>query len=141
MNPDLRVSSVQCGLFSSEHSSFTPESCRLLLLRSSSLRLEDWELRTEDRAAQLLSERLQPLSLKKNQQNKRKQLQTLVFFLEQIINHINLDGSVFTYRALLEALTTGSSLRRASSEAEYFFRSNTSRSSSDDSKMKTRADH
>ncbi|KAI3353575.1 hypothetical protein L3Q82_020097 [Scortum barcoo] len=44
-------------------------------------------------------------------------------------------------RALLEALTTGSSLRRASSEAEYFFRSNTSRSFSDDSKMKTRADH
>ena len=48
---------------------------------------------------------------------------------------------VSTYRALLEALTTGSSLRRASSEAEYFFRSNTSRSSPDDSKMKTRADH
>jgi len=45
--------------------SAVPESCRLLLLRSSSVRLQDWELRAEDRAAQLLSERLQPLSLDK----------------------------------------------------------------------------
>ena len=65
MNPDLRVSSVQCGLSSPADSSFTPEPCRLLLLMSSSLRLEDWELRTEDRAAQLLSERLQPVSLRR----------------------------------------------------------------------------
>ena len=41
----------------------------------------------------------------------------------------------------MEALTTGSSLRRPFPEAEYFFRSNTSSSSSDVSKMKTRADH
>ena len=50
-------------------------------------------------------------------------------------------GNFYTYRALLEAVTTGSSLRRVSSEVEYFCRSNSSRSFSDDSKMNTRADH
>ena len=65
INPDLRVSSSQCGLFSPDDSSFTPESCRSLLLRSNSLKLENWELRTEDRASQLLFDRLQSLSLKK----------------------------------------------------------------------------
>ena len=55
---DLRVSSVQCGLPSPAESSFTPESCRKLVLRSSSLRLEEWELRTEARASQHLSVRL-----------------------------------------------------------------------------------
>ena len=68
LNSDLRVSSSQCGLSSPADSFFTPESFRSLSLRSSSLRLEDWELRTEDRAAQLLSDRLQPLSLGKDQQ-------------------------------------------------------------------------
>lgn len=62
---DLRVSSLQCGFFSPINSNFTPESYRLLLFRSSSLRLEDCKLRTEDRAAQLASERLQTLSLKR----------------------------------------------------------------------------
>ena len=47
---DLRVSSVQCGLLSPAESSLTPESCRSLLLRSSSLRPEEMELRTEARA-------------------------------------------------------------------------------------------
>ena len=65
MNPYLSVSSLQFGLFSPAESCFTPESCRLLLLRSNSVRLQDWELRTEDRAAQLLFERLQSLSLKR----------------------------------------------------------------------------
>ena len=65
-NPDLRLSSLQSGHFNSTDSSFTPESCRSLLFRSSSLRLEDWELRTEDRASQLLSDRLQPLILKES---------------------------------------------------------------------------
>ena len=60
---DLRVSSVQCGLPSPAESSFTPESCRLLELRSSSLRLEELELRTEARASQHLSDRPQPMSL------------------------------------------------------------------------------
>jgi len=64
MNPDLRASRLQFGLFSPAESCFTPESCSLLLLRSSSVRLKDWELRAEDRAAQLLSERLQSLSLR-----------------------------------------------------------------------------
>ena len=65
-NPNLRLSSLQSGRLSSADSSFTPESCRSLLFRSKSLRLEDWELRTEDRASQLLSDRLQPLSLKES---------------------------------------------------------------------------
>lgn len=62
---DLKVSSFQCGLSTSAHISVTPESRRLLLLRSSSVRLENCELRTSDRASQHLSERLQPLRLKK----------------------------------------------------------------------------
>lgn len=61
---DLSVSSLQYWLFIPADRSFTPGSCRLLLPRSSYIRREDWELRTEDRASQLLSDRLQPLSLK-----------------------------------------------------------------------------
>ena len=61
---DLRVSSLQCGLLSPAESSFIPESCRSLALRSSSLRLEETELRTEARASQDFSDRLQPISLK-----------------------------------------------------------------------------
>lgn len=49
--PDLRLFSVQVGLLNPADRSFTPESCRSLLLRSSSSRLEDWELRTEHRAS------------------------------------------------------------------------------------------
>lgn len=59
--PDLRVSKVHCGLFSPAASSFSPELCRLLLLRSNSLILE--ELRTVARSSKLLSVRLHPLSL------------------------------------------------------------------------------
>ena len=54
---DLRVSNVQCGLPSPAESRFTPESCRSLVLRSSSLRLEELELRTEARASQHVSDR------------------------------------------------------------------------------------
>ena len=54
---DLRVSSVQCGLPSPAESSFTPESCRSLVLRSSFFRLEELELRTEARASQHSSDR------------------------------------------------------------------------------------
>ena len=64
-NIDLRFSSLQCGLFSPADYSFTPESCRSLLLRSRCLRPEDCELRTEERAPQILSDSLHPLSLKK----------------------------------------------------------------------------
>ena len=60
---DLRVSSLQCGLPSPAESSFTPESCRSLELTSSSLRLQELELRTEARASQHLSDRRQPFSL------------------------------------------------------------------------------
>ncbi len=49
--------------FSPSESSFTPESCRLLLLRSRSFRLES-ELRTEAKAEQLSSVRSHLLSLK-----------------------------------------------------------------------------
>lgn len=64
LNSDLTSSSPHCGLCSPTDKSFTPESCRSLLLRSSSFRLEDWELRIKDRGSQVLSERLQPFSLK-----------------------------------------------------------------------------
>ena len=40
---DLRVSSVQCGLSGPAESSSTPESCPSLVLRSSSVRLEELE--------------------------------------------------------------------------------------------------
>ncbi|KAK3524688.1 hypothetical protein QTP86_000793 [Hemibagrus guttatus] len=42
----LSISSIQCGFFSPAESSFTPESCSLFLLRSSSLRLEEFEARS-----------------------------------------------------------------------------------------------
>lgn len=63
-SPDLRVSSLQCGLSSPEESRLTPESFKLLLLKSSSLRLELGDLRTEDRASQPLSKSIHPQSLK-----------------------------------------------------------------------------
>ncbi|KAK3542226.1 hypothetical protein QTP86_018787, partial [Hemibagrus guttatus] len=53
----VSISSVQCGFFSPSESSFTPESCSLLSLRFSSLSLEEFEVRTEDRALQLSSVR------------------------------------------------------------------------------------
>lgn len=61
--PDLRTSSLQCGLAIPEESSFTPESFRLLLLRSRTLRFEILDRRTDARASQLLSPNLQPLRL------------------------------------------------------------------------------
>ena len=79
MNPDLRVSRTHCGLSSPTDSSFTPESCRLLLLRSSSLRLEDWELRTEDRTSQLVFDSSQPLILERKKGRKRRN-----FYIEQL---------------------------------------------------------
>lgn len=60
---DLRVSSVPSELSSAADRSFIPTSVRLLLLRSNTLRLEGWELSMEDRVSQLLSDRLQSLSL------------------------------------------------------------------------------
>ena len=64
-NPNLRVCSLQSGLLSPSDRIFSPESFRSVSLRSRCVRLEDWDLRTEDRASQLLSDRLQPLSLEK----------------------------------------------------------------------------
>lgn len=69
---NLRISSLQCGLSSPTESRFTPRSPRWSRLRSSSLRQEDWQLRTEDRAPQLWQSRSQPLSLKKNKANTLK---------------------------------------------------------------------
>lgn len=64
-NMDLRIFNVQHGLPSPAESSFTPVSSRSLLLRSTSLRLEFLEVKTEAKASQLLHVSLQPLSLKK----------------------------------------------------------------------------
>lgn len=74
LNPDLRISSLQWGFSSPAEKSFTPESSRSLLLRSSSVRVEHWKLSSEDRALQLLFERLQPSSLKDNIFNQSKLL-------------------------------------------------------------------
>ncbi len=56
---DLRVSSLQFGLFTKTHSSFTPESCSLFPLSSSVLRWEGLDFRAEAREAQLISDKLQ----------------------------------------------------------------------------------
>lgn len=63
---DLIVSRGHFGLFNPADNSFTPESCRSLLLRSSSLSLKDLEMKTEHRASQLLLVMLQEDSLKIN---------------------------------------------------------------------------
>ena len=65
MVSDLRVSSRQFGLSSPAERSFTPESCRLFLLRSSSLRWEGLDFRAETREAQLISDNLQLSNLNK----------------------------------------------------------------------------
>ena len=63
MVSDLRVSSLQCGLSRKSHSCFTPESCSLLSLRSSSLRWEGLDFRAEASETQLISDKLQHHSL------------------------------------------------------------------------------
>jgi len=59
----LSICSWQFGLFSPSESSFTPESCTSLLLRSSSLRrqFEDW--RDDDKLSQHRLVRLQHVNL------------------------------------------------------------------------------
>lgn len=76
LNPDLRVSRVQCGLSNAADMSFNPESSKSLLLRSSSVSLQDWEQTAVDRASQLLPVRLQSLVLEiKNTAHKQKHTQ------------------------------------------------------------------
>lgn len=60
MNPHLNISSVQ---FEPDNN-FSPESCRLLFRRSTSLKQHDWELRTDDRISQVLPESLHDPSLR-----------------------------------------------------------------------------
>lgn len=91
-------------------------------------------MRTVTRASQLLSDKLQSLSLRETGRN------VLNEYLVPVFYHVPL-VSWSSYMAVVEVWSTGSSLRRPSSEAEYFLRSNTSISFSDDSKKKTRADH
>lgn len=74
--PHPRLSRVQCGLSNPAHNSLSPESLRLLLLKSSSFRLEEEELRTVDRALQLCSERLELSRLKEDNTETRQ----LLFF-------------------------------------------------------------
>ena len=61
----LRISSLQCELSSAADSSFMPESRSLFPLKSSSLRWDVLDLRAETREAQLISDNLHKLSLKK----------------------------------------------------------------------------
>ncbi|KAM7367382.1 hypothetical protein PAMP_015287 [Pampus punctatissimus] len=65
MVSDLRVSSLQCELSRKSHSSFTPESCSLLLLRSRFLRWEGLDFRAETRESQLISDNMQSINLNK----------------------------------------------------------------------------
>lgn len=129
-NSHLSVSNLQLGLFSPEHNSSTPESRTGLLLSSRCLRLEDGELRTDARAEQLPTERLQPPRLRRTQ--------TINIFCSPHLNYFS--SLVFPYLAVLEALTTGRSFRKPVSEDKYFVRSNTSRFLCEDNKKKTRAD-
>lgn len=65
---DFRDSSWHRGLCRNSPSSFTPESCRLLLpLRSSFLRWEGLDLRAEASLSQLVSDKLHHLNLNKEQ--------------------------------------------------------------------------
>lgn len=96
-------------------------------------------LRAEDRGQRLAAPRREVTAT----QPEDTRTGTMFYFLpdENFLPPDILGVTLCTYRALLETLTTGSSLSRAFSEAEYFFRSNTSRSLSEESRMKTRADH
>lgn len=60
---DLRLSSLQCGLCSTELNTVTPESCRLFMLRYRCLRQEDCELSGEAKASQLFHVKAQPTNL------------------------------------------------------------------------------
>lgn len=64
MKSDLKLNSLHIDISCPPESSLTPESCKLLSLRSSSLRLEDWDLRAGESKSQLLSETLQQVNLK-----------------------------------------------------------------------------
>ncbi len=72
MESDLRVFSLQFGLSRKSHSCFTPESCSLLWLSSSSVRWEGLDFRAEAREAQLISDNLQLLNLNKEEMMERK---------------------------------------------------------------------
>ena len=60
------ISNLQCELFSLSENSFTPESCRSLLLRSSSFREGFTDFRTKVRASADSLIRLHPANLHKN---------------------------------------------------------------------------
>lgn len=64
---DLRVSSLQCWLSSPEPATITPESCKLLILRSRCFREEDWELRKKAIGSQHFHVSAQLISLKKDE--------------------------------------------------------------------------
>lgn len=70
---DLKVSSLQSGLCNPAESLVTPISCRLFLLRSSSLRWEGLDFSAETRESQLISvsPQLASLLLQNNTNQKR----------------------------------------------------------------------
>lgn len=106
-NPDLSFSSWQCGLFSSLHRSFTPESIKMLWLMSSSLRVEDGAVRTEDRTSQLPSDMLQTLSLKNYEdENKMKKKVILVFKCIHVAVRFNRFNNILHWHSYWFVLTT-----------------------------------
>lgn len=107
LNHDLRLSSLQCGLSSASDRSLTPESSRSLSLRSSSPRLEDVKLRTEDRTSQLPSDMLQTLSLKNYEdENKMKKKVILVFKCIHVAVRFNRFNNILHWHSYWFVLTT-----------------------------------
>ncbi len=62
----LSISSWQFGLFSPSEINFTPESCRSLLLRSSSLRIQFEDCRADDKLSQPLSSEITESKMKES---------------------------------------------------------------------------
>lgn len=86
---DLRISSLQFGLSSPAQSSFTPESCRLFPLRSSSVRCEGLDFRAEVTTSQWVSDRLLLLNLWRPRKWFCCQDSTLQYMCEISINQLN----------------------------------------------------
>ena len=132
---DLRDSSLQFGLSSPADSSFTPESCSMLWLRSSSLRWEGLDLSAETTTLHWTFESEQPESLPwhiytKIQYSERGLYINWWFsFFVSFSDDDNL--TKLTHSAFLQFLTAVISLCCPRTVVLYFFTSNSSRTSSD----------
>lgn len=85
LRSNLRVSSLQGRFASPAESNVAPESCRLFRLRSNSFKVKDWELKIEDRVSQLLSDTLQPLSLKESLWQRKTNIVFIVYNVKMFL--------------------------------------------------------